>query len=201
MTHNNQADPLSWKNSLLSHVRKYASITDEEAADLFSFVHHIPVKKKTLLLKEGDLCKHHYFVHSGCLRLYFIDDKGAEHTVQFAIENWWITDYTSYHHGRPGQFYLQAIEDCSIVAIDKLEEAALFNRLPTLEHYFRQLLVIAAGAAQWRITYVFSRSKEEMYKQFNASFPGFVQRVPQYMLASYLGLTPEYLSEIRKKRQ
>ena len=186
--------------NLTTHIKKFTFLSEADETTLLSYVKPLQIKKKTLLLKEGQVCKANYFVEKGCLRLFFVDEKGAEQTSQFAIENWWITDYASFCNRVPSQFYIQAVEHSSIIAIERTVQEALFAQLPQLERYFRQVLENAYAASQQRIRYMFSLSKENMYKHFSASFPGFVQRVPQYMLASYLGLTPEYVSEIRKKK-
>jgi len=186
--------------NLTTHIRKFTFLSEADEIALLNYVKPLQIKKKALLLKEGQVCKANYFVEKGCLRLFFVDEKGAEQTSQFAIENWWITDYASFCNRVPSQFYIQAVEHSSIIAIERTVQEALFAQLPQLERYFRQVLENAYAASQQRIRYMFSLSKENMYKHFSASFPGFVQRVPQYMLASYLGLTPEYVSEIRKKK-
>jgi len=185
---------------LAAHIRKFAFLSEEEEAVLLTHVKLLQIKKKTLLLKEGQVCKANYFVEKGCLRLFFVDERGAEQTAQFAIENWWMTDYASFCNRVPSQFFIQAVEDSAIIAIERNKQEELFAKLPPLERYFRQVLENSYAASQQRIRYMFSLSKENMYKHFSASFPVFVQRVPQYMLASYLGLTPEYVSEIRKKK-
>ncbi|MEO5682215.1 MAG: Crp/Fnr family transcriptional regulator [Chitinophagaceae bacterium] len=186
--------------TLAAHLKKFVTVTAEEEAVLQRYTQALTVKKKDFLLKEGQVCKANYFVAKGCLRMFFTDEKGAEQTVQFAIENWWMADYASFCNQVPAQFYIQAVEETNVIAFDKASREELFSKLPQLERYFRLILEKSSGASQWRIKYIFSLSKEEMYGHFNASYPGFVQRVPQYMLASFLGLTPEYLSEIRKKK-
>jgi len=185
---------------LAAHIRRFVGFTTEEAAMLNNYASTLVVKKKSLLLQEGQVCRHNYFVEKGCLRMFFTDEKGAEQTNQFAIENWWMTDYGSYTNGSPSQFYIQAVEHSSILAFSKSTERELFTALPVLDQYFRRILEKSFGATQWRIRYIFSQSKEERYWHFCSLYPDFIQRIPQYMLASYLGLTPEYVSEIRKKK-
>ncbi len=184
-----------------AHIKKFVGLTEEEIAVLHAYMKRMVVKKKELLLKEGQVCKSNYFVEKGCLRLFFVDEKGAEQTTQFAIENWWLTDYSSFYRATPSQFYIQAVENATVISFDKSLQEELYKKLPQLERYFRNVLEVSYGAVQWRIKYIYNLSKEDMYRNFNSLFPGFVQRVPQYMLASYLGLTPQYLSELRKKKQ
>lgn len=132
--------------------------------------------------------------------MYVNTDQGTEQIIQFAIDNWWITDYMSLDHQQPSVFSLQAVEDSNIAIIHQSVQEELFNRVPQLERYFRIILQRAFAAYVMRIHYIFNESGEERYRHFNASFPEFVQRIPQYMLASYLGFTPEFLSKIRGKR-
>ena len=157
------------------------------------------VKKKAYLVTEGQICRSNYFVEQGCLRMYYINDKGNEQITQFALENWWLSDYMSFSMQSKAQFYIQAVENSEIIAISYDSQEELFEKLPQLERYFRMMMQRAYAASQMRFKYFYDYSKEENYRQFVALFPEFVQRIPQYMLASYLGLTPEYLSELRKK--
>ncbi|WP_017257707.1 Crp/Fnr family transcriptional regulator [Pedobacter arcticus] len=186
-------------DNFIKHINKFTTISQPEIETLKSATKTISIKKKDLLLKEGEICRANYFVEKGCLRLYFINEKGSEQIIQFALENWWLTDYMSFNNSSPAQFYIQAVEDCTIIAIARNEQDKLLTEIPTLEKYFRKVLQIAYAASQNRLKFLYGYSKEESYLHFTNSFPAFVQRIPQYMLASYLGFTPEYLSELRKK--
>ena len=185
---------------LFTHIKRFIDFTEEEEKKLSAFVESISVKKKQFLLEEGQICRANYFVKKGCLRLYFIDIKGAEQTTQFAIENWWITDLTSFLFQKHSEFYIQAAEATEVIAIEHHHYDEMFNKIPSLERYFRLVLQKNHQASQMRIRYLYSQTAEERYRQFNGLFPEFVQRVPQYMLASYLGFTPEFLSKIRAKK-
>ncbi len=132
--------------------------------------------------------------------MFYITDKGTEQITQFAIENWWLADHMSLMMQKPSQFFIQAVEDTNLVALDYRRQEELLQQVPKMERYFRLMMQRGFAAMQMRIKYLHDFSKEDAYLQFSTLFPGFVQRVPQYMLASYLGLTPEYLSEIRKKK-
>jgi len=185
---------------LRKHIEKFIPIEDQDYSKIRSCFKLIEPKKKHNLLKEGKICTSNYFVVSGCLRLFFINDKGVEQTVQFALETWWLADYTSFSTQKPSEFYIQAVENSTILAIDFLSQEKLLKEFPLMERYFRFIHQRAHAAYQFRIKYLYSSSREELYHQFNELFPEFVQRIPQYLLASYLGFTPEYLSEIRNKR-
>ncbi len=185
--------------NFLQHIKKIVPLDDEETKVLTSYIRIIDVKKKALLLEEGQICKSNYFVEKGCLRMFFINEKGTEQITHFALENWWIADYMSFSTQTKSQFFIQAIEQSEIIAIDFHRQEALFIALPKLERYFRIMLQRAYAASQMRVKFFHDYSKEESYRHFISLFPQFAQRIPQYMLASYLGLTPEYLSELRKK--
>ncbi len=158
-------------------------------------------EKKEYLFKEGQICPANYFVAKGCYRLYFINDKGVENIVQFAIENWWIADYMSLEKQIPSPFSLQSLESGELLVLEKQVQEELLEKVPKLERYFRIVAQRANGASQIRIKYISELSGEERYFQFAESFPEFVQRIPQYMLASYLGFTPEFLSKLRAKKR
>ena len=185
---------------LKDHIAKFVKLTDEEYAEILTFFKVIDAPKKKNLLTEGKICKSNYFVVKGCLRMFFINDKGVEQTVQFALENWWLADYTSFSAQKPSGFYIQTVEKSEILAIDFSAQEKMLKQFPQMEKYFRFVHQRAHAAYQFRIKYLYGSSREELYHEFNKLFPEFVQRVPQYLLASYLGFTPEYLSEIRKKR-
>lgn len=122
-----------------------------------------------------------------------------EQITQLAIENWWISDYFSFLDDSPSPYYIQTVEKSEIFSIDKVNFESMFKELPQLESYFRIIMQRNIAASQLRIKQMYELSKEEFYFQFCESFPEFVQRIPQYMIASYLGLTPEYVSELRKR--
>lgn len=185
--------------TLIDHVRKFISLSDEDGAKVIDFFQVKKVKKKENLLLTGEVCKHNYFVVKGCLRLFFIDEKGVEQTIQFAIENWWLSDYMSFQNQLPADFYIQSVELTELLSISHTDQEELLLKVPQLERYFRLVYQKAYAASQLRLKFQHNYSKEEQYKNFSKRFPEFIQRVPQYLLASYLGFTPEYLSEIRKK--
>lgn len=186
-------------HNFINHLRKYVSLTSVEVETLSTYVKLKTFKKKDLLLREGQISNANYFVEKGLLRMYFNSEKGIEQVTHFALENWWLADYMSLMMQSPSHFNIQAIEDSEIVIIENLNQDELFEKLPQLEKYFRIIMQRANAASQMRVKYFQEQSKEENYRTFVAQFPSFIQRIPQYMLASYLGVTPEYLSELRKK--
>lgn len=183
-----------------THLKKFINLKEEDFLEIFSFFQTVTVKKKENLLVEGQICKSNYFVLKGCLRKFFVNDKGVEQTTEFAIENWWITDNLSYEHQTPSDFYIQAIEKTEMLVISAEAQERLLEAYPVMERYFRFVYQRAYAASQVRIKYLYSFSKEEFYHHLHKKYPEFIQRIPQYLIASFLGFTPEYLSEIRAKR-
>jgi len=184
-----------------AHLEKFIAPDEAEFAAILSFFQVKKVKKKENLLIEGNICKSHYFVLSGCLRKFFVNQKGIEHTTEFAIETWWMTDNFAYERRLPTEFYIQAVEDSEILSIDLAMQEKLLIEFPKMERYFRFVYHRAYAASQMRIKFLYNFSKEEFYHHLRKSHPEFVQRIPQYLIASFLGFTPEYLSEIRNKNR
>jgi CRP-like cAMP-binding protein len=181
----------------IDHVRKFVPLSDAEANSLLEFVEFATVKKKEMLVKEGKVCTGNYFVLKGCLRSYFLNDLKAEQITQFAIENWWLSDYMSYETGRPSSFFIQAIEPSEVLIVRRNMQDEMFETLPQMERYFRIIIQKAYAASQMRIRYIYGMTGKERYLHFSNLFPEFIQRIPQYMLASYLGFSAEFLSKIR----
>jgi CRP-like cAMP-binding protein len=186
--------------SLFNHIGRYVTLDEKEQAILSAGLQYRKLEKKDHLLKEGAVCTANYFILDGCLRLYFISETGKEQTIQFGIENWWISDLNSMAHQTPSPFFIQAIEISEVAILDRQAEMILLESLPKLERYFRLILQRAYAASAMRLYYLSSLSGAERYDQFTRLFPGFIQRIPQYMLASYLGFTPEFLSRIRARK-
>ena len=132
--------------------------------------------------------------------MYFIDNKLNEQITQFALEHWWMADHFSFIDSKPSPYFIQTIEKSEILSINSSSIETLLKELPQMERYFRIIMLRDLAASQLRQKYMYEMSKEEFYQLFTTSFPEFVKRVPQYMIASYLGLTPQYVSELRKKK-
>ncbi|HWB94587.1 MAG TPA: Crp/Fnr family transcriptional regulator [Puia sp.] len=186
---------------LIAHIRKYVSLDEREAALLSSMVRYKKIKKKEFLLREQQVCTANYFVLSGCLRMYFIREDGVEQITQFAIENWWITDYQSLDWQEPSRFYIQSIESSDLAIFDRDTIPLLCDRLPQIDRYLRLVVQRAFAAAQQYRFFILADSSEERYRRFTTGFPQFIQRIPQYMVASYLGFTPEFISKLKARRK
>ncbi|MET4083715.1 CRP-like cAMP-binding protein [Pedobacter sp. UYP30] len=182
------------------HLKKFIKITDDEYAEVLRFFEVRKLEKKENLLAHGQICSANIFVLSGCLRKFFIKESGIEQTTEFAIETWWITDNIAYERGLTSEFFIQAVEKSHVLTINRETQERLLVAFPKMERYFRFVYQRAYAASQMRIKFLYDFSKEEIYEHMRKTHPQFVQRIPQYLLASFLGFTPEYLSEIRKRR-
>jgi len=175
------------------------ALTSEEEEIIKSYLTPKKLRKKQYLLQAGDVCKTIAFVEKGTLRAYSTDEKGNEHIIQFALEGWTIADLYSFMTGEPAMYHIDALEDTELVLISKAAQEEILKRVPKYETYTRMQLTGAYMAMQKRLTSIISLSVEERYKHFIAVYPDIAQRVPQHMIASYMGLKPETLSRVRKK--
>jgi len=175
------------------------SFTEEEQAIIKNYLTPRKLRKKQYLLQEGDVCKTIAFVVKGALREYNVDDKGNEHILQFALEGWVISDLYSFMTSEPATYNIDALEDSELLLLTKHSQEELLKRIPKYETYSRMQMTGAYMAMQKRVTSILSMSIEDRYLSFIEMYPNIVQRVPQHMIASYMGLTPETLSRVRKK--
>jgi CRP-like cAMP-binding protein len=174
-------------------------LTEEQFNTYASFFQPKKIKKGAFLLSEGEVDKYLAFVVKGCLRLYTIDNKGKEHIMQFAPENWWISDMDSLSKGTPSLYFIDALEDSDLLLIEGASQEKALCDIQPLTFFFQQLMQNRQLASQKRIIHSMSASAEERYLDFLKTYPSINQRVPQHMIASYLGITPESLSRIRKQ--
>jgi len=184
---------------LINHIEKFVPVHPDKADLLESFFEHKIYKRRAPLLTEGHPCHEKFFIIKGCVNLYYLRQNGTEQTIDFALENWWTSDFTAFQRGTDSQFSIRAIENTEVLAITAARQTELLKQMPELNAYFHLVFQRAYAASQMRFRFLFEFSKEELYQHFMRHFPTFTQRVPQYLLASFLGFTPEYLSEIRKK--
>ncbi|GAA4806790.1 Crp/Fnr family transcriptional regulator [Litoribaculum gwangyangense] len=157
------------------------------------------VKRRQFILQEGDVCTLNTFVVEGCFRMYFVDEKGKEHNIQFAVENWWIGDIGSFHSEEPSKLYIAAIENSVILQIKKQDQLDLFVNHPKFNQIFRVFTENALVTYQRRVLQNISSTAEERYLDFLKRYPFFFNRISNVQIASFLGVTPEFLSTIRKK--
>lgn len=185
--------------SLISYFGHFLTLTDEENQAVRMSFSERRVKRGQYILQEGDVCTRNTFVVEGCFRMYMLDYDGKEHNLQFAIENWWIGDISSFHSEEPSRFFIEAIEDSIILQIRKEDQLRLFVDYPKFNRIFRVFTENELVSYQKRVIQNISSTAEERYIDFINRFPDFSNRISNVQIASFLGITPEYLSTIRKK--
>lgn len=184
---------------LLDYIKKYIALTVEEEAILLSKIVHRNYLKDQYIVQQGDVCTSICFIISGCTKTFYMDKEGQEHIVMFSVEDWWTSDIGSFISQTPSDYNVQCIENTELIQFtyDALEE--LYAEIPKLERLFRKIVERAFAASQKRIIRSFSLSAKERYIIFKENHPKIEQRVPQYMIASYLGITKEFLSKIKRQ--
>jgi len=182
---------------LLQSIEEKISISKEEFDFCKTLFIPKKLRKKQYLLQEGDVCRYTAFVEKGKLRTFTVDEKGNEPILQFSMEGWWIADLYSFLTEEPSMYNIEALEECELLLITKENWEILLAKVPAFERYFRLLIQNNLIATQRRLMSSLSESAEEKYTKLINNFPGCIQRVPQHMIASYLGITPETLSRIR----
>lgn len=178
---------------------KKVKLTSEEQEVIRQHLTPKKLRKKQYLLQEGDICKFIAFVEIGALRQYSLDENGNERIIQFALEGWTTSDLYSFLTGEMATYYIDALEDSELILISKSAHEELLQILPKYETFTRLQITGAYIAMQKRLTSIISSSLEERYSSFIHLYPNIVQRVPQHMIASYMGLQPETLSRIRRR--
>lgn len=184
---------------LLKYIDRFVKLSQEEQQILSEKVSIRKYLKGHYVVQNGDVCKHESYVLSGCLKTFYIDQEGKEHIVMFAVEDWWTADLGSFITQTPADYNVQCLEDSVLVQLAYYDLEKLYVEIPKLERFFRIIIQKAFVASQKRVIHNFSLTAKERYLQFRARYPDIEQRVPQYMIASYLGMTKEFLSKIRRQ--
>lgn len=184
---------------ILSNFAKHISLTTPETEYVKSILEHLEIKRNTIILKSGDICRNFYFVTKGCLRMYDTDEEGREHIVTFSPEDWWAVELSSFYSRRPAVYSIDALEDTEVFYFTQQSLETLYERVPKFERFFRIFLQNGIVLYQRRMTAVLSQAAEERYIQFRRRYPGLEQRIAQKHIASYLGITPVFLSMLRKR--
>lgn len=179
------------------YISEKITISDEDWIWIESLCTIKKLRKQQYLLQEGDVWRYHAFVCAGCMRRYSVDDKGLEHIIQFNTENWWTGDRISLMDGTPSKYNIDAIENSVVLLIAGEDFDLICKKIPVFNDLINNILQRSLNASQERIHAAISLTAEEKYLNFLKSFPNLSNRIPRYMLASYLGITPETLSRIR----
>lgn len=186
--------------TIIDYINKIVTLTAEETTEITTCFKAIKVKKRQFIIQPNYVAEYRYFVVKGALRSYVIGDEGQDQTIQMAIEDWWISDYNSYIFQQPATMFVMALEDCDLLQISFEDEQRLKKRSHTFETFFRIMAERAAAFMQKRVITNLTKTAEERYNLFMERYPLMVQRMPQYALASYLGMTTEFLSKIRNQK-
>ncbi len=184
---------------LNSYFSKHIALDEREVEILKTFFTEKKVRRRQYLLQEGNICQYNTFVVEGCFRMYMIDNQGKEHNLQFAIENWWILDMESFYEGKPSKLNIEAIENSIVYQIKREDQFKLFVDYPKFNRIFRVLCENALIASQKRVLQNISSTAEERYLDFLKQYPQQFNRISNVQIASYIGVTPEFLSAIRKR--
>ncbi len=185
--------------SILQNIAKHVSLTTKEETLLLSKIETQQFKAKTILLSSGEIADYTYFVNSGILRSFNINDNIIEHVLHFACEGWWIGDMYSYISEKPGNLFIEVLEDAEVVVISKENHQELYKEIPKLERFFRILAENSLVAHQERLMDNLSLSAEERFEKMCKKYPSLIQKVAQKHLASYIGVTPEFFSKMKSK--
>lgn len=188
------------KRQLIDYVQNFVLLEKDETEQFASAFKEVKVKKRQFIVQPNFTNKHRSFVVKGAFRSYAITDNGQDHTLQFAIENWWVSDFNSYIYQHPATLFIVALEDSIILQIEYEKEKELKKANHKFETFFRIMAEKGLAFEHRRILFDLTHDAETRYENFLLNYPNFVQRVPQYALASYLGMSTEFLSRLRNKR-
>ncbi len=174
-----------------------SDLSDKEFEYIMSFFETVKRRKHQFIVQEGDLVHKEYWVVKGCLKAYFLDKDGKEHIVQFATENWWITDYNAFFKKEKATIFIDCLEDCELLSITLAKKEQLCSELHKMEHFWRVKLNFGYVALQKRILSLLRLSANDRYEQLIGLYPSLVQRVPKKLIASFLGVSRETLSRFK----
>lgn len=183
--------------SLIRYFQSYLPLDQEETKLIEARVTERKIKRRQMILQEGFTCKHYSFVVEGCFRMYGVDSKGVEHNIEFAAEDNWIADIGSFHSGKPSKLFIEAIEPSLILQIEKQDLYFLYQSIPKLDRIFKVIIENRFVELQNHVLQNISSTAQQRYLSFLEQYPKLALRLPNTQIASYLGITPEFLSKIR----
>jgi CRP-like cAMP-binding protein len=185
--------------AIITYFQKYLPFSIEEKELIASKVTLRNIKRKQMILQEGLVCKHYFFVVEGCFKMYAVDEKGNQHNLQFAAENDWIADIGSFHSEKPSKLFIEAIEPSFILQVEQQDLYFLYLNIPKLNIIFKVITEHKFIELQNRVLQNISSTAQQRYLNFLEQYPNLSSRLPNTQIASYLGITPEFLSKIRKE--
>lgn len=186
---------------LIQNLESFIPLTDEEKVLMEERFVLRKVKRKEKILVSGEICKHYTFIVEGCFRMFGVDDKGFEHNIQFAAENDWIADIGSFHTQKPSLLNIESLEAGVVLQVKQQDLYYLYKKIRKLNLIFKVLIELKYIELQNRVLQNFSSTAEERYLSFLEQYPILSSRLPNTQIASYLGITPEFLSKVRKNLQ
>jgi len=190
---------LAMADRLFASFDQYLPLNAAERADLATRVFERKVRRRQFILQENDICRHYTFVAEGCFKKFQVDQKGTEHNLQFAAENDWIMEIDSFYNEKPSRVYIEAIEPSVILQVNKSDLFTLFTSNPKFDRNFRVIMENRFVEQENRILQAISSTAEERYRSFLTQYAKLAQRLPNTQIASYLGMTPEFLSKMRRQ--
>ena len=185
---------------LLTHIARYATLPPEDEARLLAIAREVRVRRRQFLTQPGAVCRHRSYILEGAFRVFHVDKDGKEHTVKIGVEDWWVSDFYSYVTREPSTHYVEALEDGRVLQFAYEDIEGLCAESHALSEYFRKTTERAFAYARRRVVTTIRDTAEGRYEAYLRKYPEIAARVPQYVLASYLGMTPEFLSRIRRRR-
>lgn len=184
-------------DAITAHIKELIDLTSAEQSYFLSLLKYKKVRRRQYILQAGNVCLYETFIIRGCMRSYFTGEDGTEHVIMFAIENGWIGDGLSFYNGIPSEVNIDALEECEIFQIDKPSLELLYEKVPRFERFFRVKFQTAFMAEQQRVICNFTKTAQDRYLTFLKRFSGLEERIPQHQIASFLGITPQFLSQVR----
>ncbi len=187
------------RGDIRKNIERHIELSDAEFSHFMTFLSSRKLLKRQFLVQEGDYTKHSYYVVKGCVRAFKVDDSGKEHVIQFALEDWWVGDMAALSTQTPARLNIECMENCEVLQIGYDDQERLYVELPKFERFFRIIIQKSLVATQNRLLSVMSQPAYDRYIEFMERYPQIVQRVANHHIASYLGITPESLSRLRKE--
>lgn len=186
-------------SAINNSVQQCCPFTAEETGLFNDLLQYREIPRKTFLLQEGEICNFEYYINKGCIRNYYIDEKGDEVTLQFAIEGWWVSDIASFHERKPSHMFIETLEPCEVLMLSPEAKEKLLREIPKFERVFRLMVQRNLSSLQERLFKTIATTATEKYLDFLERYPTIPQRVAQHYIASYLGFSPEFLSKVRTR--